>query len=88
MVIGRGFQAEDHLSKAILYLECVRLYKKLLETIVSIIKEHPFVQRPAGQCAEESVVPFLGDIQTDNQIFLPTAYLFLELTKLLQPDTI
>ena len=88
MIIGRGLQAENYLPKAILYLECVRLHQKLLETIICIIKEHPLVQRLAGRSAKESIVPFLGDIQTYNQIIRRTANHFLELTKFLQPDTI
>ncbi len=62
--------------------------KKLLEALIGIVKEHSFVQRPAGCRAKESIMPFLGDIQTNNQIIRRTAYHFLELTKVLQPDTI
>jgi hypothetical protein len=88
MVIGRGFQAEYDLPKAMLHLERVRLDQKLLEALIGIIKEHPFVQRTADRCAEKSVVPFLGNVQSNDQIFRRTANLFLELTKFPQPDTI
>jgi hypothetical protein len=69
MVIGCGLQAEHHLLKTVLHFERFRLNQEFLEAIIGIIKEHPFVERPAGCRAEEGIVPFLGDIHPDDQIF-------------------
>ncbi len=49
-----------------LRFEHFRLIQKFLETIKRIIKEQSLVQRPADSRAEEGIVPFLGDIQSER----------------------
>jgi hypothetical protein len=86
MIVGRGFQAEDHMGETMLDLQDLGLQEELLEAFGRIVKEQSLEKGLPRRRPEEGVMAILADIQAHDQILSGASNLCAQLTECPVPD--
>jgi hypothetical protein len=83
-----GLHAEDELRKVLSGLQELGLGEELLKALLGVVEDQASEQRLSHGSAEEGVVAFFGDVDTDHQVLSRSANLLFQLTEFLESGII
>jgi hypothetical protein len=88
MVIGRRLHPIDHLLQTMPHPKGLGLIQKLSESLMVVAKDKSPQKRFPRRCPKKGVMPFLRNINPNDQMLPRMPYLLPQLTKCFQPATI